>query len=150
MKNRGFNDIFVACVDGLTGFPAAIRTVYPTAKVQLYVVHLVWAAMRYVVRKDSKAVAADLKKVCNAATEEEEAEPALTAFGQTRDATYPMISKSWRDWWLDIRTLFEFSWEIRRAISTTNTIESVNSVIRKLLLNLKIYPNKESAQKSFT
>ncbi len=99
--------------------------------------------MRYVVHKDSKVVAADSKKICNAATEEE----AEAAFGQTWDAMYPMISKSWRDRWLDIRTLFEFPWEIRRVISTTNTIESVNSVIRKLILNLKIYPKKESALK---
>ena len=92
-------------------------------------------------------MAADLKKIYNAATEEEEAEAALTAFDQTWDVMYPTISKSWRDRWLDIRTLFEFPWEIRRVISTTNTIESVNSVIRKLILNLKIYPKKESALK---
>jgi len=91
-------------------------------------------------------VAADLKKIYNAATEEE-AEAALTAFDQTWDAAYPMISKSWCDRWLDIRTLFEFLWEIRCVISTTNTVESVNSVIRKLILNLKIYPKKESALK---
>lgn len=146
MKNRGLNDIFVACVDGLTGFPAAIRTVYPATKVQLCVVHLVRAALRYVVEKESKAVAADLKKIYNAATEAE-AEAALTAFAQTWDEKYPMISKSWRDKWLDIRTLFEFPWSIRKVISTTNTIESINSVIRKLTRNRKIYPNEESALK---
>ena len=102
--------------------------------------------MKYVVDKDSKAVASDLKKIYNAATEEA-AEEALKAFAKAWDEKYPMISKSWRERWLDIKTLFEFSWEIRQVISTTNTIQSVNSVMRKLTRNRKIYPNEESALK---
>jgi len=146
MKNRGLSDIFVACIDGLTGFADAIRTVYEEAKVQLCVVHLVRAALRYVIDKDSKAVARDLKKIYNAATLAE-AETALDEFASAWDEKYPTISKSWRARWLDIITLFEFPWPIRKAISTTNAIESVNSVIRKLTRNRKIYPNESSVLK---
>ncbi len=147
MKNRGLKDIFVACIDGLAGFPEAIRTVYPDTKVQLCVVHLVRAALRYVTDEDSRAVANDLKKIYNAATLPE-AEEALENFAQAWDAKYPTISKSWRAKWDDIITLFDFPWPIRKAISTTNVIESVNNVIRKFTRNRKIYPTKESAFKS--
>lgn len=146
MKNRGLDDIFVACIDGLAGFPDAIRTVYEKAKVQLCVVHLVRSALRYVSDTDSKAVARDLKKIYNAATLPE-AENALEEFASTWDEKYPTISKSWRAKWTDIITLFDFPWPIRKAISTTNAIESVNSVIRKLTRNRKVYPNEDSALK---
>jgi transposase-like protein len=146
MKNRGLNDIFVACIDGLAGFPDAIRTVYENTKVQLCVVHLVRSALRYVSDADSKAVARDLKKIYNAATLPE-AEVALEEFASTWDEKYPTISKSWRSKWTDIITLFDFPWPIRKAISTTNAIESVNSVIRKLTRNRKIYRNEESVLK---
>jgi putative transposase len=146
LQNRGLKDIFVACIDGLSGFAEAIHTAYPDTKVQLCVVHLVRAALRYVTDKDSKAVARDLRKIYNAATLIA-AEQALEEFAQAWDEKYPTISKSWRDKWSDIITLFEFSWPIRRAISTTNAIESVNSVIRKLTRNRKIYPSDESAFK---
>lgn len=146
MKNRGLSDIFVACIDGLSGFADAIHTAYPETKVQLCVVHLVRAALRYVSDKDSKAVARDLKKIYTAATLLE-AEQALEEFAQAWEAKYPTILKSWRAKWLDIITLFDFPAPIRKAISTTNAIESVNSVIRKLTRNRKIYPNEESALK---
>ena len=146
MKNRGLNDIFVACIDGLTGFADASRTGYEETTVQLCVVHLVRAALRYVIDKDSKAVASDLKKIYNAATLSE-AETALDEFASAWDEKYPTISKSWRARWPDIITLFDFPWPIRRAISTTNAIESVNSVIRKLTRNRKIYPNESSVLK---
>ena len=146
LKNRGLKDIFAACIDGLTGFPEAIKAVYERTKVQLCVVHLVRTAMRYVVDKDRRPVAADLKKIYNAATLVE-AEVALENFAQSWDETSPTISKTWRAKWPDIITLFDFSWPIRRAISTTNAIESVNSVIRKLTRNRKIYPNEDSALK---
>lgn len=146
LKNRGLQDIFVACVDGLTGFPEAIRTAYPKTKVQLCVVHLVRAALKYVSTQDSQAVARDLKKIYNAATLLE-AEAALEQFAQDWDAKYPTISKTWRARWTDIITLFDFPWPIRKAISTTNAIESVNSVIRKFTRNRKIYPNEDSALK---
>ena len=134
MTNRGLADIFVACVDGLTGFPEAIRTAYEKTKVQLCVVHLLRSALRYVSDTDSKTVARDLKKIYNAATLPE-AEVALEEFASTWDQDYPTNSKSWRTRCPDIITLFDFPWPIRKAISTTNAIESVISVIRKLTRN---------------
>lgn len=146
LKNRGLQDIFVACIDGLAGFPEAIRAAYPQTKVQLCIVHLVRAALRYVNTEDSKAVAADLKKIYGAATVLE-AEQALESFAKAWDAKYPTIAKMWRTKWSDIITLFDFPHPIRKAIYTTNAIESVNSVIRKFTRNRKIYPNEESALK---
>ena len=146
LKNRGLRDIFVACIDGLSGFAEAIHAAYPQTKVQLCIVHLVRAALRYVSTQDSKAVIADLKKIYQAATVME-AEQALDAFSQAWDAKYPTISKMWRAKWTDIITLFDFPAPIRKAIYTTNAIESVNSVIRKFTRNRKIYPNEESALK---
>lgn len=146
LKNRGLHDMFVACIDGLSGFPEAIRAAYPQTNVQLCVVHLVRAALRYVSTADSKPVTADLKKIYQAATLIE-AEQALEAFAQAWDAKYPTIAKTWRVKWTDLITLFDFPHAIRRAIYTTNAIESVNSVIRKFTRNRKIYPNEDSALK---
>jgi putative transposase len=146
LKNRGLQDIFVACIDGLSGFAEAIHTAYPQVSVQLCIVHLVRAALRYVSTEDSKPVARDLKKIYQAATVVE-AEQALDEFAQAWDAKYPTIAKMWRAKWTDIITLFDFPAPIRKAIYTTNAIESVNSVIRKFTRNRKIYPNEESALK---
>jgi putative transposase len=146
LKNRGLSDIFVACIDGLSGFAEAIRAAYPQTKVQLCIVHLVRAALRYVSTQDSKPVIADLKKIYQAATVLE-AEQSLDAFAQAWDEKYPTIAKVWRAKWTDIITLFDFPAPIRKAIYTTNAIESVNSVIRKFTRNRKIYPNEESALK---
>jgi transposase-like protein len=146
LKNRGLRDIFVACIDGLSGFAEAIHAAYPQTSVQLCIVHLVRAALRYVSSQDSKAVIADLKKIYQAATVGA-AEQALDIFAQAWDAKYPTIAKVWRAKWTDIITLFDFPAPIRKAIYTTNAIESVNSVIRKFTRNRKIYPNEESALK---
>jgi putative transposase len=146
LKNRGLNDIFIACVDGLTGFADAIRAVYPQTKVQLCIVHLVRAALKYVSSVDSQPVAADLKKIYQAATVQE-AEQALAEFAEVWGGKYPTIVKQWRLKWNDIITLFDFPPPIRKAIYTTNTIESVNSVIRKFTRNRKQYPNAASAIK---
>jgi putative transposase len=146
LRNRGLRDIFVACIDGLSGFADAIRAAYPQTSVQLCIVHLVRAALRYVSTADSQQVARDLKKIYQAATVLE-AEAALEEFAQAWDAKYPTIAKQWRAKWADIITLFDFPPAIRRAIYTTNAIESVNSVIRKFTRNRKIYPNEESALK---
>jgi transposase-like protein len=146
LKNRGLSDIFVACIDGLSGFADAIRAAYPRTSVQLCIVHLVRAALRYVSSEDSKQVVGDLKKIYQAATVIE-AEAALEEFAQAWDAKYPTIAKQWRAKWTDIITLFDFPPEIRKAIYTTNAIESVNSVIRKFTKNRKIYPNDQSALK---
>jgi putative transposase len=146
LKNRGLSDIFVACIDGLSGFAEAIHAAYPQTAVQLCIVHLVRAALRYVNSEDSQPVARDLKKVYQAATISE-AEAALEEFAQVWDGKYPTIAKQWRAKWTDIATLFDFPPPIRRAIYTTNAIESVNSVIRKFTKNRKIYPNEDSALK---
>jgi putative transposase len=146
LKNRGLKDIFIACMDGLTGFPEALRTAYPEAKVQLCIVHLVRAALKYVADKDSDQVIADLKKIYQAPTVAE-AQEALDSFGQAWGDKYPTIIKQWRLKWPDIVAMFDFPPAIRRAIYTTNAIESVNSVIRKFTRNRKQYPNEESALK---
>jgi len=146
LKNRGLNDIFVVCIDGLSGFAEAVHAAYPEASVQLCIVHLVRAALRYVNSEDSQQVVRDLKKIYRAATVLE-AEEALDEFAQAWDSKYPTIAKMWRAKWTDIITLFDFPPPIRKAIYTTNAIESVNSVIRKFTRNRKIYPNEESALK---
>ena len=146
LKNRGVTDLFLVCVDGLSGFPEAIRTAFPQAKVQLCIVHLVRAALRYVTEKDSRPVAADLKAIYRAATVLE-AELALEKFAEVWGEKYPTIVKQWRLKWPDPIAMFDFPAPIRKAIYTTNAIESVNSVIRKFTRNRKQYPNAESAIK---
>ncbi len=146
LKNRGLHDIFVVCIDGLSGFAEAVHAAYPQASVQLCIVHLVRAALRYVSHEDSKHVVRDLKKIYQAATVAD-AESALDEFSQAWDAKYPTIAKMWRGKWTDIITLFDYPPPIRKAIYTTNAIESVNSVIRKYTRNRKIYPSDESALK---
>ena len=146
LKNRGLSDIFIVCVDGLTGFAEAIRAAYPQTKVQLCIVHLVRAALKYVTTADSKAVAADLKTIYQSATALE-AEQAFENFAEVWGEKYPTIVKQWRLKWTDIIPLFDFPPPIRKAIYTTNAIESVNSVIRKFTRNRKQYPNADSAFK---
>ena len=146
LKNRGLNDIFLVCVDGLSGFPEAIQAVFPQTKVQLCIVHLVRAALKYVANSDSKEVVADLKKIYQAASVLE-AEQELSAFSSKWDAKYPTISKQWRLKWPHIISMYEMPAPIRKAIYTTNAIESVNSVIRKFTRNRKQYPNRDSALK---
>jgi transposase-like protein len=146
LKNRGVNDLFVVCVDGLSGFAEAIRTAFPQTKVQRCIVHLVRAALKYVTDKDSREVAGDLKTIYRSATVLE-AEGALDSFDKKWGEKYPMIVKQWRLHWSDIIAMFDFPPAIRKAIYTTNAIESVNSVIRKFTRNRKQYPNAESALK---
>jgi len=146
LKNRGVNDLFLVCVDGLSGFPEAIQAAYPRARVQLCIVHLVRAALRYVSSADSQDVLADLKKIYQAASVLE-AEQELENFSSKWDEKYPTISKQWRLKWPHIISMFELPAPIRKAVYTTNAIESVNSVIRKFTRNRKQYPNRDSALK---
>jgi transposase-like protein len=146
LNNRGIKDIFIACVDGLTGFPEAINTVFPKTKVQLCIVHLVRNSLRYVPHKDMKAVAGDLKLIYAAVTLDQ-AENALLFFSEKWDLKYPAISRSWNKNWQNITTLFSYPQEIRKIIYTTNAIESLNSVIRKSINNRKIFPSDQSALK---
>ena len=146
LQNRGVKDILIACVDGLKGFPDAINTVYPDTQIQLCIVHMVRNAMKYVPWKDYKAVAADLKKIYQSVTEEE-ALLALDQFAQTWDDKYPQISRSWHSHWENLNTLFNYPQDIRKAIYTTNAIESLNSVIRKAIKKRKLFPCDDSAKK---
>jgi transposase-like protein len=146
LKDRGVEDIFVVCVDGLTGLTEAIRAAFPLTKVQLCIVHLVRAALKYTTDKDSREVATDLKSIYQSATVLE-AEAMLDQFEAKWCEKYPTIVKQWRLKWPEIIAMFEFPAAIRKAIYTTNVIESVNSVIRKLTRNRKQYPNAESALK---
>lgn len=146
LQNRGVRDILIACVDGLKGFPDAINTVFPETQIQLCIVHMVRNSVKYVPWKDYKAVTADLKKIYQSTTEDA-ALLALEQFSDRWDAKYPQISKSWTAHWANLNTLFNYPEDIRRAIYTTNAIESLNSVIRKAIKKRKLFPTDESARK---
>ena len=146
LQNRGMEDVFVACVDGLSGFPEAINTAFPKAQVQLCIVHQVRNSLKYVSYKDRKAVASDLKRIYHSATAEE-AERELRAFEQSWGEKFPSIGKSWRAHWDNLITLFDYPKEIRKAIYTTNAIESLNSVIRKAIKNRKIFTTDDAVFK---
>jgi len=146
LKNRGVRDIFIACVDGLTGFPEAIETVYPKAEVQLCIVHQVRNSLKYVSWKWRKEVAEDLRLIYTAATVEE-AELQLEAFARKWDQQLPTISKSWRQNWERLIPFLSYPQEIRRVIYTTNVIESVNSSLRKVMKNRASFPNEDAVVK---
>ena len=146
LQNRGLKDIFIACCDGLTGFPDAIEAVFPKTQVQLCIVHMVRNSLSYVSYKDRKAVAADLRLVYTASTEVQ-AEQYLVELAEKWDQQYPTISKSWMNHWQRIIPFFAFPPEIRKAIYTTNAIESVNMTLRKVLKNHRAFPTDESALK---
>lgn len=146
LQNRGVKDILIACVDGLKGFPDAIATAYPETQIQLCIVHMVRNSMKFVPWKDYKPVAADLKQIYQSVTEDE-ALLALDRFAERWDDKYPQISKSWRTHWNNLNTLFHYPEDIRKAIYTTNAIESLNSVIRKATRKRKVFPTDDSAKK---
>jgi transposase-like protein len=146
LQNRGVKDIFIACCDGLTGFPAAIESLFPKTQVQLCIVHMVRNSLKYVSYKDRKAVAADLKMIYSAPTAAV-AEQALMQFAETWDKQYPTISKSWLAHWAQITPFFAFPPDIRKVIYTTNAIESMNMTLRKVLRNHRNFPTDESAIK---
>ncbi len=146
LKNRGVQNIFIACVDGLKGFPEAIEAVFPKAQIQLCIVHMVRHSLRYVSWKQRKEVATDLKSIYNAPTVEQ-AEANLTSFSKKWDASHPTIYKSWRSNWERIIPLFSYPPEIRKAIYTTNAIESLNMSLRKVTKNRGSFPNDEAMTK---
>jgi len=146
LKNRGLEQILIACVDGLSGFPKAIEVVYPQARIQLCIVHMVRNSLRYVSWKDYKGVTSDLKRIYRSASEAEAVQE-LDRFADIWDHKYPQISKSWRTHWPNLITLFDYPDEIRKVIYTTNAIESLNSVIRKSIKKRKLFPNDNSALK---
>ena len=146
LKNRGLDDIFIACVDGLKGFPDAINSVYPKTQVQLCIVHLIRNSLRYVSYKDRKQVAADLKHIYNAISADAALDE-LTNFADKWDSKYGSISQMWQNHWDNVIPFFQYPQEIRKVIYTTNAIESLNSVIRKAIKLRKIFPNDQSAFK---
>lgn len=146
LKNRGLQDILIACVDGLKGLPDAIEAVYPQTDVQLCIVHMLRNSLKFVSWKDRKKIAADLKKIYRAATVEQ-AEDALKEFEECWDSRYPMIGKSWRANWPNLIPFFAYSEEIRTAIYTTNAIESLNNSLRKITKTRNSFPTDEAALK---
>jgi putative transposase len=146
LQNRGLRDIFIACVDGLKGFPQAIETVYPKTTVQLCIVHMVRASLNYVNWKERKLVARDLKSIYRAASLEE-AERQLASFAQQWDQRYPSISALWRRNWLGIIPFFQFPPEIRKIVYTTNAVESLNMSLRKAIKTRGAFPSEEAALK---
>ena len=146
LQNRGVKDILIACVDGLKGFPDAINAAFPDTQIQLCIVHMVRNSMKFVPWKDYKGVTRDLKQIYQSATEEE-ALLALEEFAERWDDKYPQISKSWHSHWENLNTLFNYPPDIRKAIYTTNAIESLNSVIRKATKKRKLFPTDDSAKK---
>ena len=146
LKNRGVQDIFIACCDGLKGFPEAIEAVYPKAQVQLCIVHQIRHSLRYVNWKQRKVIAADLKRIYGAATLAE-AELALAEFAEKWDDQHPTISLSWRNNWARLSVFFDYPPEIRKVIYTTNAIESLNASLRKITKTRRSFPTDDSVMK---
>ena len=146
LKNRGVQDILIAAVDGLKGFPEAITSVFPQAQVQTCIVHLVRHCLRFVPWKDRKEVAADLKAIYRAETESA-AQGRLSEFQAKWDGKYPTISQSWRRNWEQVIPFLAYPQEIRKVIYTTNAIESLNRSLRKAVKTRGHFPNDEAATK---
>lgn len=146
LKNRGIQDIFIACVDGLKGFPEAINAVFPQTQIQLCIVHMIRNSLNYVPWKDRKKVASDLRSIYTACNENEAA-TALASFRIQWDKTYPTISVMWERNWANIIPFLSYPDYIRKVIYTTNTIESINFGIRKVTKNRTIFPDDKSAFK---
>lgn len=143
LKNRGVEDIFIACTDNLTGFSSAIETVYPKTQIQNCIIHQLRNSSKYVSYKDLKALMADLKNVYSA-IDESSALDALDLFAQHWDKKYPKISKSWRENWVNLSTYFKYPPEVRRLIYTTNAIEGFNRQLRKVTKSKTVFPTDDS------
>ncbi len=146
LKNRGVQDILIAAVDGLKGFPEAIESVYPKTQIQLCIVHMVRNSLRFVSWKERKQVAADLRTIYTASTVEA-AEQALDAFGAKWDDRFPSITKSWRANWAHLTPFFDYPPELRKVIYTTNAIESINAQLRKVVKKKGAFPTVDSVRK---
>lgn len=146
LKNRGIQDMLIVCCDGLKGFPDAIEAVFPHAVVQLCVVHMIRNSLRFVAWKDRKALAAELRTIYTADSVEA-AEVALDGFEEKYGERYPMIVQSWRSNWERVTPFLAFPREIRKAIYTTNAIESLNSMLRRVIKTRGHFPNDTAAVK---
>ena len=143
LKNRGVEDIFIACTDNLTGFSAAIGAVFPKTEIQNCIIHQLCNSSKYVSYKDIKALMADLRSVY-AAVDEPAALDALDAFSTKWDTKYPKISRSWRENWANLSTYFKYPQEVRRLIYTTNSIEGFNRQLRKVTKTRSVFPTDDS------
>ena len=146
IKNRGTEDILIACMDGLTGFPDAVKAVFPGTHIQHCIVHMIRSSTKFVSYKDLKEVCHDLKEIYSAVNEQSGHE-ALEGFGKKWDSKYPMISASWERNWSDLTEFFNYPEEIRKAIYTTNAIESLNFSLRKITRNKSSFPDDDSIYK---
>ena len=146
LRNRGVEDIFIACTDNLTGFDTAIHAVLPEMEIQNCMIHQLRNSSKYVSYKDLKALMSDLKAVY-AAVDEQAALDALETFAQNWDNKYPKISKSWRENWSNLSTYFKYPQEVRRLIYTTNTIEGFNRQLRKVTKSKSVFPTDDSLLK---
>lgn len=146
LRNRGVRDIFIACVDGLKGFPEAIETVFPQTQVQLCIIHLLRNSLNYVSWKQRKEVAADLREIYTAATVEL-AESALSLVEEKWSSSYPLVPKPWRSNWERVIPFFQYPPEIRKVIYTTNAIESLNMSLRKVIKTKGCFPHDEAVFK---
>lgn len=143
LKNRGVEDIFIACTDNLTGFSAAIGAVFPKTEIQNCIIHQLRNSSKYVSYKDIKALMADLRSVY-AAVDEPTALDALDAFSTKWETKYPKISRSWRENWANLSTYFKYPQEVRRLIYTTNSIEGFNRQLRKVTKTRSVFPTDDS------
>lgn len=143
LRNRGIEDIFIACTDNLCGFSTAIEAVFPKTEIQNCIIHQIRNSSKYVSYKDLKALMADLKAVY-AAVDEDAALMALDTFSEHWDKKYPTISQSWRANWANLSTYFKFPQELRRLIYTTNAIEGFNRQLRKVTKAKSVFPTDES------
>lgn len=146
LRNRGVEDIFIACTDNLAGFDAAIHATFPQTEIQNCIIHQLRNSSKYVSYKDLKALMADLKAVY-AAVDEQAALDALDTFGEHWDRKYPKISRSWRDNWANLSTYFKYPQEVRRLIYTTNAIEGFNRQLRKVTKAKSVFPTDDSLLK---
>ena len=146
LKNRGVRDILIVCIDGLKGFPQAIEAVFPEARVQLCIVHMVRASLHYVNWKERKMVAADLKTIYRAATERQAAKE-LEEFIRKWGGKYQAIGKLWKENWDRVTPFFDFPAEVRKMIYTTNAVESLHMTMRKIIKTRGSFPSEEAALK---
>ncbi len=146
LKNRGLNDILIACTDNLTGFAEAIAAAYPQTDLQHCIIHQIRNSTKYVSWKDLKAVIADLKLIYRADTEKQAYEN-WESFREKWDSKYPKIYKSWHDDWANLTTYFAYPPEIRKIIYTTNQIENFNRQLRKVTKTRSVFPNDDSLLK---
>ena len=146
LQDRGVQDILIACVDGLKGFPEAIEAIFPQTEVQVCIVHMVRNSFKFVPKKDSKEFTADMKKIYQASSEEA-GEKALKEFTQKWGSTYPGAVRSWNNNWHNLSNMLRYPKDLRRLVYTTNPIESMNASLRKVTKNKRVFPNDNAVFK---